>query len=160
MNIDDFIINGFTYKEDHEIINMIGKLPKLSDWVYCKKESEVRYPENVSLQKAQSYIFEKYIMPFSSKYDKSYFYIWEGIATTIWHNDLGEGCNLTFLYYLNDVRDGGEICFRVNKKETGYIKPKKGLLVMLSQDSRVEHKVNPTKEVRMVCNFGYNIKWI
>ena len=62
-----------------------------------------------------------------------------------WHNDLVEGCNLFFMFYLTDVTEGGELMFRVNNNATGIIQPKRDLLVMASQEAHVEHKVNFTE---------------
>ena len=76
-----------------------------------------------------------------------------------WHNDLVEGCNLFFMYYLSDVTNGGELMFRVNNTPTGIIQPKKDLLVMASQEEHVEHKVNFTDQTRIACNFGFNVEW-
>lgn len=156
MDINSYLINGFTHTYDKEIANLIGELPPLNEW---KTEScGVNYPENIDLNPAMDYIAEKYVKAFFTNYEKGYKRIWNKPENKSmeWHNDLIEGYNLFFLYYLNDVYKDGEICFRVNGKETNKIQPRRHLLVMGSQASNVEHKVNYTSEDRMVVNFGFN----
>lgn len=160
MDINKFIESGFTHTIDKDIESLIGTLPKLENWQL--DSSGVRYPENIDLSLAHEYISRKYVAPFFSKVEMGYRSIWEGsdIPTTKWHNDLIEGSNLFFMYYLTDVFNEGEICFRCNNIETGKLQPKKYMLLMGSQELFVEHKVNLTTDTRIACNFGFNVKWI
>lgn len=157
LNFEEYQIKGFTYTYDYNIIDLIGKLPPLDEWK-IDEEFSVQYPENVNLSAAMDYIAKMYVEPFFPRYTKGYSSIWNKSETQTmeWHNDLVEGCKVFFLYYLTDVTEGGEICFRVNGKETGYVQPKKHLLVMGSQELYVEHKANYTPQTRIVSNYGFD----
>jgi hypothetical protein len=159
MNFTDFFVKGYTQTYDYEILDLIGKLPDLSEWNYCKEELVTRSPKNINLKNCFPYISKNYVEKITQKYEIGYSYIWEGVheSSNVWHNDLIEGYNLFFMYYLTDVNCGGEICFRMNGEETGCIQPKKGLLVMGSQEKHVEHRVNFTEDIRIACNFGFKI---
>lgn len=157
MNMSDFFIQGFTSTTDYVIMDLIGKLPPLEEWILGDQD-HATYPIGVDLNPAMEYIAKTYVEPFFPNYTKGYQYIWNKSEskTMVWHNDLVEGYNLFFLYYMNDVTDGGEIQFRVNGIETGMIQPRKHLLVMASQELHVEHKVNYTPQPRIVSNYGFN----
>lgn len=156
LDFTDFIMNGFTYTFDNQIESLIGDLPPIDLW---ETDFEgVQHPPGVDLNPAMDYIGETYVSEFFPKYTTGYKLLWNksDSYTMDWHNDLVEGCNLFFLYYLTDVTEGGELCFRVNGVETGCIQPRKNMLVMGSQESHVEHKVNYTPQTRIVSNYGFN----
>jgi hypothetical protein len=157
MDLTDFQIKGFTYTFDYDIIDLIGELPPIDEWE-IDDEYDVQYPENVDLAPAMDYISAKYMSEYFPNHTAGYKYLWcrTESSTMLWHNDLIEGCKVFFLYYLTDVTEGGEICFRVNKTETGFLQPRKHMLVMASQESHVEHKVNYTPEMRIVSNYGFD----
>lgn len=157
LKFEEYQIKGFTYTYDYDIIDLIGKLPPTSEWLK-DDEYDVEYPANISLSSAMDYIGAKYVSQYFPNYSKGYNYLWNKTesATQVWHNDLVEGCKVFFLYYLTDVTEGGEICFRVNGVETGSLQPRKHMLVMGSQESHVEHKVNYTPQTRIVSNYGFD----
>lgn len=157
MYITDFYTKGYTSVIDDRLELLIENIHPITDW---KVDSTgIRYPAHVNLENAHRYIAENYVYPIFGQSELGYKSIWEGTDTPSlkWHNDLVEGSNLFFMYYLTTVNNSGELCFRVNGIETGKIQPKKHLLVMGSQEAHVEHKVNPTTELRIACNFGFSI---
>ena len=151
----DLLVNGYKVFEDKKILFTLGKIPDIKEW----EGDQVKSPKGFDLRLAQNYINNKYVAPVFGGAVFGYSNIWSGTDSNSkeWHNDLIEGCNLFFMYYLSDITEGGELCFRVNGKETGSIQPKKDMLVMGSQERYVEHKVNDCNQERIVCNFGYNI---
>lgn len=158
LNLSDYHMDGFTYGYDYNIIELIGDLPPLSEWV--DECHGIRYPENIDLSLSMDYIASTYLSPMlGDKFDKVYDYIWDKSEpqTMLWHNDLIEGANVFFLYYLTDVTQGGEICFRVNGGNEKCLQPKRGLLVMGSQAEHIEHKANFTQDLRITSNYGFNI---
>ena len=156
MDMNEYQIKGFTYTYDYDIMNLIGDLPPLEEWSI--DEYGVQFPETVDLEPAMDYIGKVYVSRFFPSYTKGYRYLWNKTEnqTMEWHNDLIEGCKGFFLYYMTDVTEGGEICFRVNGRETGMLQPKKHMLVMGSQEAHVEHKVNYTPQTRIVSNYGFD----
>lgn len=162
MDLTDFICNGFTQTTDDTVISKIQAT--LNDWENLdSKGIRYRVPKQFDLQVAHQYIADTYVSKFFDKVELGYNGIWDGgIKRDVdkWHNDLIEGCNLFVMLYLNDVTTGGQLCFKCNDIETGCIQPRKGLLVMGSQELHVVHKVSLTTEQRMVCNFGFNVSWI
>jgi hypothetical protein len=160
MIMSDFIEKGFTHTFDYEILKHIREedLRNPNEWL-CDDHG-MRYPSRFDLTNAMDYIRNKYVYPLFGENEKGYNDIWNHSEPTVlvWHNDLKEGPNLFFLYYLTDVYKGGEIRFRVNGKETGHVQPRVGLLVMGSHESHVEHKVEPTLEDRIVSNYGFYVK--
>lgn len=160
MDITALKKNGYTYTYDETVESLIGELPPLDLWQ--SDQEGVQFPKNVNLSKAHDYIYETYVQDNFIICDFGYSNIWNNtdIPSTVWHNDLPEGSNIFFMYYLNDVSNGGELCFQMDGLETGCIQPKKHLLVLGSQEEHVRHKVNLTKETRIVCNFGFKIQWI
>lgn len=156
LNFEDYQLKGFTYTYDYDIMNLIGNLPPLEEWSI--DEYGVQFPENINLDAAMDYIGKVYVSQFFPSYTHGYRYLWNKTEnqTMEWHNDLVEGCKVFFLYYMTDVTEGGEICFRVEGKETGSLQPKKHMLVMGSQESHVEHKANYTPQTRIVSNYGFD----
>ena len=158
MELNDLLIKGYTFTYDGHVKKHVGQLPPMNEWQ--KDDSGVEFPVGVDLSQAQQYLCDTYLKPFA---DVKFGYknIWNktDTPTTVWHNDLIEGSNIFFLYYLNDVKDGGEICFKVNNEQTGCIQPRQNLLVLASQEESVRHKVNHTNETRIVCNFGFKVSW-
>lgn len=158
MNLDfnDFLIKGFTYTYDYAIMDYIGNLPPVDKWQ--KEDFGLEFPPEVDLDPAMDYIGQTYVSQFFPNFTKGYRYIWNKTEdkTMEWHNDLVEGCKLFFLYYMTDITEGGEVCFRVNQIETGSLQPKKHMLVMASQELHVEHKANYTPQTRIVSNYGFD----
>jgi hypothetical protein len=159
MDLIVFQQRGFALFEDAEIEKLIGNLPNLNEWLI--DSTGVEYPKDVDLTPAHEYIKNKYVDPYCKFVSYGYKGVWNktDAPSLEWHNDLVEGPNLFFMYYLSDITQGGELMFRVDKKPTGLIQPRKHLLVMASQESNVEHKVNVTEQTRIVCNFGFNVQW-
>jgi hypothetical protein len=158
MILKDLIEKGYTYTFDNNLLPYIqGYLSNIDNWT--RHSSGIEYPEDQDLNPAMDYIQNKYVQPIFGKNKKGYKALWNKSESSSmqWHNDLKEGPNLFFLYYLNDIQNGGEIKFRVYGIETGYLQAKRGLLVMGSQESHVEHKVEPTEETRIVANFGFYV---
>jgi hypothetical protein len=117
---------------------------------------------NDAMLQAHEYLGRTYVSQLRTNYELGYRHLWERTADPVheWHNDLIEGCNLFFLCYLTDVYEGGELCFRSKGIETGQVQPRKGIVVMASQHTHYQHKVNPhpESEKRMLCNFGFDVK--
>jgi len=160
MDMSEYIIKGFTHTFDPYIEELIGELPPMEEW---KGESYGgKYPEGVDLLPAQEYILEKYVKPNFRNPELGYRAVWTGIdrKTVPWHNDLPEGPNIFFMYYLTDITEGGELCFKVRDEVTGCIQPKRHMLLLGSQEPHIMHKVNLTDQIRTVCNFGYIVEWI
>jgi hypothetical protein len=161
VNLSEFFVKGYTSINDEHIYSLLNVDSDVNKW--CRDSYGTRAPKDVSLEAAHKYIADNYIKPIAKKYEIGYNSIWEGIdkPTREWHNDLVENNNnVFFMYYLNDVLIGGELCFRMNGIETGMIQPRRYLLVMGSQEQQVEHKVIPTTETRVACNFGFKVEWI
>lgn len=160
VDLSEFFVKGYSATIDKNILSLLNVPLDVDKWV--RDEDGIRSPGNVDLTIAHHYIAEKYIKPIAKKYEIGYNSIWEGIdqPTREWHNDLIErNNNVFFMYYLNDVENDGELCFRMNGLETGRVQPKQSVLVMGSQESYVEHKVIPTTETRIACNFGFRVEW-
>lgn len=159
MIMDDFFTKGFTYTFDHDLIKYIREEDLCNPHLWFRTDEGTMYPLGYDLSAAMDYVQEKYVTPIFGENQSGYNYIWNNIekAVQVWHNDLVEGSNIVFLYYLTDVYIGGEIRFRVNGEETGSIQPRTGLLVMASQEAHVEHKVEPTDEVRILSNYGFYV---
>ena len=151
---------GYVEIVDTKVKGLISELPPLDEWIKNPK-FDMETPESVDLTQAHQYIGKTYVEPIATILDYGYSNLWNKSdePSMEWHNDLVEGCNLFFMYYLSDVTNGGELMFRVNNIPTGIIQPKKGLLVMASQEEHVEHKVNFTDQTRIACNFGFNVEW-
>jgi hypothetical protein len=159
LDISEFFVNGYSSTIDTKIYSLIDVELDVLNWPI--DEHKIRSPEYADLSNAHHYIAEKYIKPIAKKYEIGYNSIWEGVETAVgWHNDLIENeNNVFFMYYLTDIKNNGELCFRMNGVETGKIQPKKYVLVMGSQELNVQHKVIPTDEIRIACNFGFKVKW-
>lgn len=159
MNLDEFFTNGFTYTFDYDVIKYIREEDLRDPDSWFQSDEGLKYPLNYDLSAVMDYLQEKYVTPFFGKSEKGYNYIWSNNEKSAqeWHNDLIEGPNLFFLYYLNDVYTDGEIRFRVNGVETGNLQPRLGLLVMGSQESHVEHKAEPSTETRIVSNYAFYV---
>tara|TARA_R110002073_G_scaffold276057_1_gene439910 strand:- start:300 stop:794 length:495 start_codon:yes stop_codon:yes gene_type:complete len=158
--VPELLISGYKIFNDKEILYLISDVPPISSWTIKPDTSGTYTPaEKINLEPAHDYIKDNYVDKYFNNSTKGYNNIWNSTeeSSMLWHNDLVEGPNLFFMYYLNDVINNGEICFRINGEETGKIKPKKGLLLMGSQELYVEHKVNHTDETRVVCNFGFYV---
>tara|TARA_B110000208_G_C11680262_1_gene398454 strand:+ start:555 stop:1040 length:486 start_codon:yes stop_codon:yes gene_type:complete len=157
--IEDLQTKGYIEIVDTTIADTIPAFPPLSEW--STTDEYVEYPQFVDLKPVHEYIGKTYVEPFATILDYGYNALWNKTdePSMHWHNDLVEGCNLFFMFYLTDVTEGGELMFRVNNKVTGIIQPKRHLLVMASQEAHVEHKVNLTEQTRIVCNFGFNVQW-
>jgi len=158
--VPELLMSGYKIFNDKEILHLLSDVPHISSWTANLDSSGVYTPpEKIDLGPVHDYIKDNYVDKYFNNSTKGYNNIWSSTETDSleWHNDLVEGPNLFFMYYLNDVINNGEICFRVNGEETGKIKPKRGLLLMGSQELYVEHKVNYTNENRAVCNFGFYV---
>lgn len=162
MIMEDFFTKGFTYTFDYELVTHIREEDLRDPESWFQTDEGTMYPLGYDLSAAMDYLQHKYVTPLFGKNEKGYNYIWNHNEKTVqvWHNDLREGPNLFFLYYLNDVYSGGEIRFRVDGVETGQVQPRTGLLVMGSQEAHVEHKAEPTDETRILSNFGFYVNMV
>jgi hypothetical protein len=159
MIMDDFFTKGFTYTFDHDLIKHIREEDLCDPESWFQSDEGPKYPLDYDLSAVMEYLQETYVTPLFGESEKGYSYIWSRNEKSAqeWHNDLIEGPNLFFLYYLNDVYVDGEIRFRINGVETGRLQPRLGLLVMGSQESHVEHKAEPTTETRILSNFAFYV---
>lgn len=159
MIMSDFFSKGFTYTFDHEVVKYIREEDICDPDSWFQTDEGTTYPLGYDLTEAMNYIRDTYVTPLFGENKSGYSYIWNHNEKTVqvWHNDLREGPNLFFLYYMTDVYNGGEIRFRVNGKETGHVQPRVGLLVMGSQELHVEHKAEPTNETRILSNYGFYV---
>lgn len=158
MILSDLVEKGYTYTFDNDLFAHIKvDLLNLDSWV--QHPSGIQYPKDQDLNPAMDYLASKYVYPIFGENKRGYKALWNKseASSMEWHNDLKEGPNLFFLYYLNDIQKGGEIRFRIYGIESGFMQAKKGLLVMGSQESHVEHKVEFTEETRIVANFGFYV---
>ena len=159
MILHDFLTRGFTYTFDHELVKHIlaKDLHDPDSWI--ETDDGIAVPPEYDLTDSMLYIKNKYVSPIFGESKNGYNSIWNKNESTVqvWHNDLREGPNLFFLYYMTNVYKGGEIRFRVNGIETGCVQPRVGLLVMGSQESHIEHKAEPTNEARVLSNYGFYV---
>jgi len=150
IDFSDFIIKGYAQTIDKELYSFID-VPEVND-----NQFEML---NIDINEANKYIVDKYVIPLFGNYNKTDHSIWKGSedSTCEWHNDLREGYNIFFLYYMTDIKNNGELMVRMNNEKTGIIQPSKYDLIMLSQAPNVQHKVIHTDDVRIVANFMYDI---
>jgi len=149
--IDNFFTHGFVTFEDRSIEKMIPQ--------YDMPQSNSFSMIDVNLNDMSSYVGSSYIAPYFPGYSDYTYSMFVGSehSTMEWHNDLVEGYNTFFLYYLTTVDHGGELMIQCNDSVVGCVQPKKHLLVMLSQASHVKHRVNPTDQVRVAINLAYKV---
>lgn len=150
--IENFFIDGYAVFDDPKLIELVPE--------YTMPETNQFQMIDIDLQRATDYVGETYINPFFNDYDQDRYSMFVGAELTSmqWHNDLIEGHNVFFLYYLTDINQDGELMIMSNNNVVGSIQPKKHRLVMLSQAPHVLHKVNPTNQVRVAINFGYRVE--
>lgn len=156
MDEEQFDTNGFTTTYDHRLYYLIP--PADSEWV--EEYEGFSYPKQINLDEAATYLKRTYLPDYA---ELGYYNYWEGSEPTAmeWHNDHIEGCDVFFIYFLNDVDIGGELMFRRTGGEiTGMIQPRKHLLVKGSQKTSFEHIAVYSPEKRYVCNFGFKVEWI
>jgi hypothetical protein len=137
INLDDFFLKGFVLLH----------------------EDNLEKNENII-----EYLAKKYIEKIFPVWKLIEFSVSEKVLPedriTFWHNDSRfVGCNLTFLYYMDDMSPeiGGSISIRNGIYEEK-IYPKNGTLIMLSQQPNVEHKAEFCKTRRKMYNIDYLVK--
>lgn len=137
MDLADFYINGFVKLYE----------PNLND------QSDI---EKYLGDKYLSILFPSWKLVEFSKSDK----VEEWDRITEWHNDSKfVGCNVTFLYYMDDMSPevGGSISIR-NGLHEEQIYPTQGTLILMSQQSNVQHKVEYCKTQRRMYNIDYLVE--
>jgi hypothetical protein len=137
MDLTDFYINGFVklYEPD------LGLRTNVADYLGNKYLSQL-FPKWQLIEFGEADVVEE----------------WDRI--TVWHNDSTfVGCNVTFLYYMDDTNPdvGGSISIR-NGLHEEQIYPKKGTLILMSQQPNVEHKAEYCKTRRRMYNIDYLVE--
>lgn len=137
MDLTDFYINGFVklYEPELEHRDDIAKY-------LGEKYLDLLFPEWKLIEFAEADTVK------------------EEDRITVWHNDSKfVGCNVTFLYYMDDMDTdvGGSISIRNGFYEEK-IYPKKGTLILMSQQPNVEHKAEYCKVQRRMYNIDYLVK--
>ena len=137
IDLSDFFLKGFVVLEEKNLENN----PNIAEYL-GKKYIEKIFPNWKFIE-----------FNISSK-------VLEKDRITVWHNDSKfVGCNLTFLYYIDDMSPeiGGSISIKNNLFEEK-IYPKNGTLIMMSQQPNVFHKVEPCNSRRRMYNIDYLVE--
>lgn len=136
IDLNDFLIKGYQVFYEPELINQTDKESHIGNKYLLNIFGEWKLIESGYSEKISK---DDYI--------------------TEWHNDSNFGMNITFLYYLDEMSSeiGGSISVRNGITEEE-IFPKPGMLLMLSQQKHVEHKVGFTSAQRRVFNFDYLVQ--
>lgn len=163
-----FFTKGFTVENNPNVFHPILKILDSLEW--DQKDYTYWYwrPKETSVLKdalieTHEILSKQYISKIFSNYKFGYRDLWNGIdiGADNFHNDLNEGPNVFFLLYFNTMDDttGGGIGFRdsVTKEETGFLYPQKYDVLLGSQQSSWEHRVEKMKKQtnRIVANFGF-----
>ncbi|MNK85686.1 hypothetical protein D3C87_1055710 [compost metagenome] len=78
-----------------------------------------------------------------------------------WHNDSRWGMNITFLYYLDEMKPetGGSISLRnLDTQEEIQVYPKAHQLIIMSQKPNIEHRAEYCNVRRHMFNIDFKVK--
>jgi hypothetical protein len=137
MDLSDFYIKGFVLLQ----------------------EDSLETKENITEYLEQKYLTQLFFKWKLIEFEKSS-RVEESDRITVWHNDSSYvGCNVTFLYYINDLNEstGGSISIRNGLNESK-IYPSAGTLILMSQQDNVQHKVEPCNVERKMFNIDYYVE--
>jgi hypothetical protein len=163
MDVENFLIYGFSYIENINIFDFIKK-EELNGVNLPGPYSPVEeYPPSWILKKIEplgDLIFDVMEKNFGKVKKIGTNPIIEGVekTTTMWHNDSQEGFNCNVLCYIDNMNEhsGGHFHIKSYTTENTII-PKSGTILAINQSKRFLHRVDYTEKLRRRIEFKFTL---
>ncbi len=176
MNLDweSFYKKGCMVFNDPSMFEHLEKPLSKTRWIWLpiyEKNINYRTPLNrlsyrKPMKKTADMIFDKCFSSITNRKEVNYSHVWNGtvLDSCEWHNDYGEGSNVSVLMYYSDIKPnmGAELMMRRggSHEMTEIHCPKKYDIIIFSQEKiwqhRVGHFLDHSME-RITINFGFTI---
>jgi hypothetical protein len=164
---ENLYINGYCHIQDLDITKNL--IPMLNSFRWTKQGKMFHYAEHDQKHKTMldsvNLLEERYVKFILPSYRLVDFCLWNGVdsGTQIWHEDLKEGYQISFLCYMSDTtrKTGGAIYFRDKNQQKKYVKiyPKIGDIIIMNHSSPFQHKVETLKILtnRFTFHAGFSL---